>query len=87
MTVSTGKRVTKGRRSYEALRYGLQTLLRVLPMRQEGLTLAACCERLNADGWLTFSGRLWTVGRLSQVVSLARRALNETLNEALEEED
>lgn len=53
-------------------------------MRQDGLTLAACCERLNADGWLTFSGKRWTEVRLGQVVKLARRALNEALEEGIQ---
>ena len=73
MDVDAHRRLPRGQRAEQARLYALRTLARVLPLRREGLTLAECCERLNADEWLTFAGKPWTVSRMSQMVTLARR--------------
>ena len=73
MTTDT-KRLPRYYRQRAANRFSLGVLLKVLPWRREGLPLWRCCNRLNAAGETTFSGKPWTVGRLSQVLKTGRTA-------------
>lgn len=72
MTDTRPRRLPRKTRRRFAERRALQTLLRVLPLRREGLTLQSCCDRLNADGWTTFAGHPWRVSRLAQITKHAQ---------------
>ncbi len=53
-------------RQQAAREYRARTLPLIEPMRAKGYTLERMCDRLNARGLLTFSGKKWTVANLER---------------------